>query len=78
MRKVVKVVFQCYFGHEIERVPSKFGDVRVPFVVWTGKFTRERGFFLVSHGKRFTVIFSDVAKHCKDILNLQIDIVKLT
>lgn len=33
VRNLVKVVFQCYFGHEIERVPSKFGDVRVPFVV---------------------------------------------
>lgn len=35
VRNVIKVVFQCYFGYEIERVPSNFGDVRVPFVVLT-------------------------------------------
>lgn len=31
--KSVEVVFQCYFGREIERVPVKFGDVRV-LLLW--------------------------------------------
>lgn len=52
VRNVIKVVFQCYFGYEIERVPSNFGDVRVPFVVLTSMSPWVRGFFLVSHVER--------------------------
>lgn len=57
-RSIVEVVFHCYFGHEIERVPVTFGDVRVPFVV---RFHEKVAFFFffscVSRGKRFWHIF---------------------
>lgn len=72
-----KVVFQRYFGHEIEKVPSRFGDVRVPSVVSTNFFSWERGFFPLSHVERG--FQSEVAKHCvHTVWTFQIWMVKLT
>lgn len=60
----MEAVFQCYFGHEIERVPVKFGDVRVPFVV---RFHEKVAFFFLflsrlTWEEDFTCIYG-VAKH---------------
>lgn len=49
--KSVEVVLQCYFGHEIERVPVKFGDVRVLLLWFKQACFHEKGAFfsLASH-----------------------------
>lgn len=38
VRNTSELAVCCYSGHEIERVPVKIGDVRVPFVVNTCMF----------------------------------------
>lgn len=49
--KSVEVVLQCYFGHEIERDPVKFGDVRVLLLWFKQPCFHEKGafFFLATH-----------------------------
>lgn len=70
VRNITEIVFHCYFGHEIERVPVKFGDVRVPFVVKTCMFPWETGFFsssCVSRGKLFLLFFFFLFWGCKTL-----------
>lgn len=69
--------FQCNFGHEIERVPVKFGDVRVPFAV---RFHEKVAlFFLVSHvGRGFDIYLWCCKTLTSYRVNLQIQMVKQT
>lgn len=50
--KSVEVFLQCYFGHEIERDPVKFGDVRVLLLWFKQPCFHEKGaFFLATHAE---------------------------